>query len=119
MINKFSRVYITYDLDAHNDVSKSLERIGLNQDADFCGIGTSASGSDCIEGLVPASIKKKVFSEHFETVAAMGSQESNARRSAKNKIKAEFLKEFRQAKFDSKELALFKALFAKIGKAFK
>ncbi|NLS25990.1 hypothetical protein S2M10_09700 [Sphingomonas sp. S2M10] len=118
MINKFIRVFITFDLDAANEVTRALERIGLSSESDFCGVGVQTPGSDCIEGLVPSSIKKKVFSDHYETVALLGSQDANIRRSAKSKIKSEFLTEFKRGSFDIKELAGFKALMNKIGRAF-
>ena len=119
MINKFSRVFITFDLDAAADETRSLERIGLIEDNDFCGVGTSSPGSDCIEGLVPLSIKKKVFVDHVETVGALGAQDTVIRKTAKKKIKAEFLREFKSGTYDAKDLSAFKSLFNKISKAFK
>jgi len=119
MINKFNRVFITYDLDAASEVTRALERIGLKEDVDFCGIGLPTPGSDCIEGLVPAVIKKKVFSEHFDLVTLLGSQDASARKSAKNRIKSEFLAEFKNGIFENKDLTGFKSLLTKIGKAFK
>ena len=118
MINKFSKVFVTFDLDAKNEVEKALGRIGLEEDRDYCSIGIKGDGSDCIEGLLPPEVKKKVFADHYETVVALSSQDNNARRSAKSKIKQEFLKEFKASTFDTGDLQEFRKLFTKIGKAF-
>jgi predicted ATP-binding protein involved in virulence len=116
MIKRFSRVYITFDLDAKTEVFSSLTRLGLVEDKDFCAIGVQQAGSECIEGLVPPSIKQAVFAADYETVIALSSQDTNARRSAKSKIKQRFLEEFKKKKFPSKDLADFKKLFTKISK---
>lgn len=118
MINRFSRVYITYDLDAEKEVKRALERIGLEQTTDHCAIGIPEDGSDCIEGLLPPEVKKTVFSDNYEKVVALGSQDPNVRRSAKSALKTKFLEEFTSKEFDEKDLGEFKKLFTKIGKAF-
>ena len=118
MINRFSKVYITYDLDAEKEVKRALERIGLEPAKDHCAIGVEGAGSDCIEGLLPAAVKKSVFSDNYETVVAMSSQDANVRKSAKNKLKSKFLDEFTRVTYKTSELSEFKKLFIKIGKAF-
>lgn len=118
MINRFSRVYITYDLDAESDVKRALERIGLEPERDYCAIGTQKAGSDCIEGLLPPSIKQKVFAANYETVVALGSQDPNVRRNAKNELKKRFLQEFMAADLSDNDLSEFKKLFSKIAKSF-
>ncbi|QIG55161.1 ATP-binding protein [Altererythrobacter sp. BO-6] len=118
MINRFSRVYITYDLDAELDVKKALERIGLEQDRDFSAIGIAGAGTDCIEGLLPASVKQKVFADNFEIVVALGSQDSNARRNAKATLKKKYLEEFTSQDIPDSDLSEFKKVFAKIARAF-
>lgn len=118
MVNRFSRVYITYDLDAEGEANKALNRIGLKAGEDHCAIGTQGAGMDCIEGLLPAKIKKKVYSDHHETVMALSSQDSNTRRNAKNDLKKHYLAEFKCADLDDTDLKEFKKLFQKIGRAF-
>lgn len=119
MINRFSRVYITYDLDAEQDVKRALERIGLEQEKDFCSIGVVGAGTDCIEGLLPATIKQKVFADNYETVVALGSQDSNARRNAKTLLKKKFLEEFTSQNIAESDLSEFKKAFRKIARAFE
>lgn len=119
MINKFGRVYITFDLDAKIEVKAALERIGLRENDDFCAIGLDSAGSDCMEGLLPALIKQKVYSDCFELVTRLSSAESKERNSAKNELKRRLLDEFKITKMSDKELSLFKELFVRISKAFK
>lgn len=118
MINKFNRVYITFDLDAEVEVSKSLERIGLKDEQDFCSIGINSPGCQCIEGLLPSDIKKKVYSNHHELVSALTSQDSSVRKSAKNRLKSHFLNAIKSEKMKDKDLIEFKNLFNRIALAF-
>ena len=117
MINRFARVYITYDLDAKKEVEKALDRIGLKADSDHCPIGVAKAGSECIEGLLPESVKRKVFSENTDLVAALGSQDNNARRSAKSSLKQKYLEQFKAGSYSRKELEPFEKMFSKISKA--
>lgn len=119
MINKFTKVFITFDLDAESEVVKPLERIGLKKDIDFCAIGIAKPGSECIEGLLPAEIKQKVYATHHDTVTALGSQDSNARRGAKSRLKQECLAEFKKARLNIKDLKGYKAMFDKVATKFK
>lgn len=118
MINKFGKVYVTFDLDAEKEVRPSLERIGLKADSDFCSIGIKADGSECIEGLLPVELKQEVYAKHYDLVTAITSQNSDARRSAKSNLKAKFLEAFKKNHYDDKYLKEFKMLFAKIAKEF-
>lgn len=118
MINKFGRVYITFDLDAEAEVKRALERIGLLPIVDFCAIGKDAPGSECIEGLLPTQIKQKVYSEKYDLVTALSSQDTSARKSAKNRLKAEFLEVFKSQTLSTRDLVDFKKLFDQISAAF-
>jgi putative ATP-dependent endonuclease of OLD family len=119
MINKFGKVFITFDLDAKSEVESALKRINLKDGSDFSAIGLSTPGSDCIEGLLPESIKKKVYSDKHDLVTIMSSQDTKARKDAKGKLKMAFLEEFSKSSIDEKELAEFKKLFATISRAFQ
>jgi putative ATP-dependent endonuclease of the OLD family len=119
MINRFGKIYVTYDLDADEEACRALERIGLQKDVDFCAVGVNRPGSDCVEGLLPTSIKKKVFSDHFELVTELSSQQSNVRRNAKDKLKKEFLQAVKGSDLSVKDLSEFRSLFSKIAKQFK
>lgn len=98
MVSKFSRVYVTYDLDCEAEVKPSLERIGLLQNKDFCSVGRSEAGCDNIEGLLPSKVKQAVYSSRHDLVSALGSSDSKAKNSAKNELKKELLNEFKKTK---------------------
>jgi predicted ATP-dependent endonuclease of OLD family len=119
MIKKFGKVFITYDLDAEIGVRRSLERIGLIEGTDFCGVGAGSPGNDCIEGLVPTHIKQKVYADHYDSVSALGSQDKAVRNSAKSKIKRALLNEFKSALPAPSQIPEFSALMKKISKAFQ
>jgi hypothetical protein len=85
---------------------------------DFCAIGIEGAGTDCIEGLLPPTIKRNVYSAKHELVTALGSQDAKARNSAKNALKRALLEEFKSCAPSEKELHHFKSLFSSIGKAF-
>jgi putative ATP-dependent endonuclease of the OLD family len=118
MVEKFSRVFITYDLDCEKDAKSSLEKIGLEPQKDFCAIGKQTPGCENIEGLLPAEVKRAVYASEHETVAALTSHDSKNRNSAKSKLKQDLLSEFKKRRIDCKELSDFRRLFQTIRKAF-
>lgn len=119
MIKKFGKVFITFDLDARQDVKASLERIGLIEDINFCAVGTNSSGSDCIEGLLPAEIKRKVYSENYHLVNSLMSQDAKTRNHSKDELKKIMLDSFKSNTFTESDLKGFKDLFRKINSYFK
>ncbi|MBN9455002.1 MAG: AAA family ATPase [Bosea sp.] len=118
MINRFGRVFITFDLDARHEIKPSLERIGLVEGRDFIAVGKPAAGCQCIEGLLPANIMKQVYSNEYMHVMALQSQETKERNSAKSHIKKCLLEEFKSTSVLEKDMIDFQDLFNKISKAF-
>jgi putative ATP-dependent endonuclease of OLD family len=119
MLSKFEKLFVTYDLDAEKEVSRSLSSIGLEHKTDYCSIGRQKPGSDCIEGLLPEKVKSAVYGRETELVAALSSSDSNARKSAKSSIKQRLLDELKRSECADEELVDFKTLFKTISKAFK
>lgn len=119
MIKKFGKVYLTFDLDARGELKGALERIGLTEQVDFCAIGVEGPGKDCIEGLLPSSLKQKVYSSNVDLVTALTSQDTRARNSAKSELKKALLDEFKKSVPSEKELGEFKKLFSGMKAAFK
>jgi putative ATP-dependent endonuclease of OLD family len=119
MISRLDRVFITFDLDAKDSVSKKLTSIGLAEDADFCAIGVEGAGKDCIEGLLPMSFMSNIYAKNVEAVTALGSADKEAIRAAKRKIKQACIDGFHAEQLTEKDLFEFKKLIAKISKAFK
>lgn len=118
MINKFGKVFITFDGDAKHEVKPSLERIGLVEEKDFISIGTDKPGNGCIEGLLPPSIKKAVYSTEIELVTQL-TGDTKSRNSAKSSLKRKMLEEFKKSTFDDRELSAFKKIFSAINKNIK
>lgn len=119
MVNRLGRVFVTFDLDARNELKSALDRIGLSEGVDYCAIGLQTPGADCIEGLLPAAIKSEVFAREHAHVSALGSQDTKARNSAKSALKQALLSEFKLKPQLEKDLVAFKSLFGIIGAAFK
>src|SRR5690606_12591025 len=112
MINKFGRVFITFDLDAKEEVKPALERIGLREGEHFCAVGLPGAGEGCIEGLLPAAIKSAVYAGNVTHVTALGSADSKARRQARDALKKAFLIEFESVKPPASELGELKKLIS-------
>lgn len=118
MVSRLDRVYITFDLDAENEVVRKLSAIGLQVDEDFCAIGVAKPGRECIEGLLPESILKAVYSERVDDVMALGSANSAAKRSAKSNLKQAALEKFKSTALKGAEITEMEKLIKKIAKAF-
>lgn len=119
MISRLDRVFITFDLDAKNSVSKKLTSIGLVDGEDFCAIGVDGAGKDCIEGLLPKSFMGKIYLKNVEAVTALGSADKEAIKAAKRTIKQACIDGFHTEQLTAKDLSEFKQLIANISKAFK
>jgi predicted ATP-dependent endonuclease of OLD family len=119
VIEKFNRVYITYDLDAKKDLKKVMEQLSLKEDCDHMAIGLNEPGKECIEGLLPKNILANVYSQNTDCVMRLTSPDTNERKSAKNEIKSLLLQEFKSsANILYSDLNGFKVLFSNIRKAF-
>jgi hypothetical protein len=91
VLSNFDQVFITYDLDAHEEVKTALSRLGLKQVQDFLPVGVHQRGRDCIEGLLPERVLQCVNGRETALVMALGSA---GRREAKHKLKKLYLQEF-------------------------
>lgn len=119
VIEKFNRVYITYDLDAKNELQKIMDQLSLEYENDHIAVGLNEIGKDCIEGLLPQTVLSNVYAKNTDTVMKLTSTDTKARRSAKNNLKSKYLEEFKKTKnISSSDLKGFKTLFSNITKAF-
>lgn len=120
VIEKFSRVYLTYDLDAKKELSKVMGQLSLAEDTDHMAVGIEDDGKDCIEGLLPSSILSNVYAANTNLVMKLTSIDTSKRKSAKNELKSKLLDEFKGNKnLTANDLKKFKPLFINISKAFK
>ena len=71
MLGRFDRVFVTYDLDAHGDVSTSLNQIGLRERTDYVALGLRQAGKKCIEGLLPPSVLAAVNGRETDSVMGL------------------------------------------------
>lgn len=118
MIKKFGKVFITFDLDAKNDVESALKRISLVEGSDYTHIGVATPGADCIEGLLPTVLKKKVYADQHELITAIASQDTKARANARSELKKHLLEQLQKSDLAIEDFKLFRDLFKKIGSAF-
>lgn len=116
MISRLGKVFITFDKDAAGEIQSRLTAIGLIENKDFCSIGNDQDGAGCIEGLLPNSIKSKVYAENTDLVTALTSADSGARRSAKSNLKRKLLEQFANSDCGEDELAGYRTLIRKIEK---
>lgn len=118
LIQKFDKAFITFDRDCDSEVSKWLEKIGLVRDQDFCCVGRETPGSDCIEGLLPTEIKSKIYAEHHELVTRIVSSDTKARNDARSELKQKMLSEFKNNKYEDKDMKGLASLIKAMSAAF-
>lgn len=120
VIDKFDKVFITYDLDARSELSKTMQILGLEEGRDHLGIGVSEPGRDCIEGLLPSHITSAVYAGNPNLVMKAGSAIAADRKSARGELKKLMLAEFKKNKDPARgDLSGFKKVFLAINAAFK
>ena len=120
VIEKFNRVYLTYDLDAKRELSKVMTQLSLGEEKDHMAVGIEEDGKDCIEGLLPNSILASVYGSNTDLIMRLTSTDTSKRKSAKNSLKSKLLDEFKGTKnLNANDLKKFKSLFVNITKAFK
>lgn len=120
VIEKFNRIFITYDLDVKHELKKTMDTLNLKEGDDHMAVGLNEDGKDCIEGLLPKIVLSTVYSKNTDLVMKLTSTDTNKRKSAKNELKNKLLIEFKEKKEHSAtDLKEFRSLFTGINKAFK
>lgn len=120
VLDKFDKALVTFDLDAKNELQKTMSNLGLSEGTEYIAIGVDEPGKECIEGLLPGAIMSSVFSTNHSLVMKSSSQNATDRKSAKNELKKLLLEEFKKNKSIGKsELSGFKKLFSVINQTFK
>lgn len=114
---RFNKLIVTIDLDAIGNVKTNFDKAGYIKDKDYFLIGLDKPGYRCVEGLLPDFIKSNVNNENSELVFALQSEDKDERKSAKDKLKALYLIEFKKdIKFDESYFSEFYKLTAKMNK---
>jgi predicted house-cleaning noncanonical NTP pyrophosphatase (MazG superfamily) len=115
-LDKYDEAYITFDLDAINDVKRPLEAIGYTEGVTYFPIGKKSKGHQDIEGLLPERVRTKVFGQN----AALVTSAIGGDRDAKNQLKNKYLEEFKSiTDYTEEELKGFIDLIKAIKKGIK
>lgn len=101
VLSRIERYFITFDLDAAQEVRNPLMKIGLKEGEDFMAIGVSKPGRDAIEGMLPERVISAVLAKETDLVLALGSGNGNDRKNARANLKKKFLAEFKKDKIYS------------------
>jgi putative ATP-dependent endonuclease of OLD family len=119
VIEKFNRVYITYDLDAKSELKRVMDQLGLSEGDDHMAVGVAEAGKECIEGLLPDSVLSTVYAKKTNCVMKLSSTDSKERKSAKNELKSCLLDEFKKNdSITEADLSSFRSLFISLRRAF-
>jgi len=114
---RFNKLVVTLDLDAISNVKQNFEKAGYIKDNDYFVIGLDKPGYRCVEGLLPDFIKTKVNNDNPELVFGLQSENQTERKSAKDKLKALYLEEFKKdLKYDESYFSEFYKLAEKMNK---
>jgi len=114
---KYKIFIVTYDLDVQCEIEPCLKDIGLVKGESYIAIGKQMAGKENIEGLLPESVTKAVFTDCSDLVQKALSGKRDEQKSAKSSLKKLFLEEFkRSASADSDHYKEFYLLAKQINK---
>lgn len=117
IIDKFKKTFVTFDLDAINELEKTMTQVGLPKSERYLAMGIDRPGKQRIEGLLPDRIISKVSGENSSIVLALSSGDSQERKSAKNQFKQKCLEAFKADTTITKDdLKPFQPLFRALNK---
>lgn len=94
--NRYRRYFVTFDLDALDDVKRSLEALDMVKGQNYLPVGKVATGKDRIEGLLPENIISTVRAHNAALVDQAIDGTGDEKRSAKQKLKEKYYEEFRK-----------------------
>ncbi len=117
---KYSKLIVTFDLDAYSKVKSSMTSLMLNENKDYFKIGIDKGGKRAIEGLLPDNVFNKVWTGNSELVLQTQSDNDKEAKSAKNQLKKLYLEEFKKtSKPGNEHFAEFYKLTNTLNKSFK
>ena len=94
--SRYKRCFITYDLDADQELSEYLSSLGLQKGKDYCVIGVESPGKRAIEGLLPDRIHAAVYGCNAALVQQAAHGTKQEKQSAVNQLKKLYLEEFKK-----------------------
>lgn len=117
IVQKFKKVFVTFDLDAKAELDRTMQQIGLVEGTQYMAIGANKPGRQCIEGLLPEKILAKVYSENTDLVMQLSAAETKDRKAAKSSLKQKLLAEFKSSKdLGAEDLKAFSPIFKALAK---
>jgi energy-coupling factor transporter ATP-binding protein EcfA2 len=117
---RYSKVFMTFDLDAEAEITKHLSQLGFKRREHYCAVGLSQSGKRDIEGLVPDDVTSVVYSAQSDLVKQAMNGSPVEKKSAKQRLKALILAEFKgRSTPGEKYFKKFYELTRVINKAFR
>lgn len=93
--DRYKRFFATFDLDALDEVEKTLHSLGLELNKDYCPLGIDAPGRKDIEGLLPDEVKNTVRLGNAGLVDQAMNGTTEERHKAKQNLKKLYLAEFK------------------------
>ena len=103
ILSRIASYFVTFDQDAAQEVTKSLEKIGLVANKNFAAVGQSKIGRQAIEGLLPDRVLRAVHGRETDLMMVLGAGNSDDRKQAKSSLKRILLTEFKSHQDYSKE----------------
>ena len=120
IIRTFSKVVITFDLDAKNQIEPKMKQLNLREGVDYICIGENRGGAKAIEGLLPSWVTQTVCNEMPDITDQAMSNDSTVRKSAQSRIKARKCELFiEKANADDEDCGKFYKLIEKLNKMVK
>ncbi len=120
VLSKFDKVFITYDLDAENEIKNTLTSLGLQQGKDFLALGMNVSGKKAIEGLLPDRVLSVVAGREIDLIRQLSESDTKIRNNARKELKKKYLEEFiSTTPYTSDELRGFDKILIKINGKLK
>jgi putative ATP-dependent endonuclease of OLD family len=94
--NRYRRFFVTFDLDAAQQVERSLVSLQLEKGTHYLPVGIDGAGKRNIEGLLPDSVTTAVYASNSGLVQAATSGTKDEQDSAKGRLKKLLLEEFKR-----------------------
>lgn len=116
--NRFTKLFVTFDLDAANQLERTLQSLQLENGKQYLPVGLNAAGKKNIEGLLPDSVRAAVYGANADLVQAATAGTKEEQESARNRLKRLLLEEFKKvARPGTSDFAHFYHLARSINRA--
>ncbi len=94
--NRYPKLFVTFDLDASEQLEKSLQALQLEKGRHYSPVGLNAAGKKNIEGLLPDTVTTAVYGANPGLVQAATAGTKEEQESAKGRLKKLLLDEFKK-----------------------